>query len=133
MHANSVLLEPVCGFTLRAPADQYGALASALTRLQADVQPPEYDEDTVTLSGTAFYSRFAPWQEDFLRLTHGRGALRVWMAHYAPCPDPQPIIDAAQYNPLADDSPDSVFCQKGAGFNVPWDQVKDWAHMQWEE
>ena len=133
MHAQSVLLEPMCGFSLKAPADQYGSLASALTRLQADVQPPEYDEDTVTLSGTAFYSRFAPWQEDFLRLTHGRGILRVWMARYAPSPDPQPVIDAAQYNPLADDSPDSVFCQKGAGFNVPWDQVKDWAHLHWEE
>ena len=133
MYADSVLLEPIAGFSLRAPADMYGALAGALTRMQADVEAPEYEDDSVMLSGEAPYALFAAWQEDFLSLTHGRGALRVWMSRYAPVRSQEEIVAAAEYNPLADDSPDSVFCSHGAGFVVPWNEVHSHMHMSHEE
>ncbi|MGN1369804.1 MAG: GTP-binding protein, partial [Aristaeellaceae bacterium] len=133
MYADSVLLEPIAGFSLRAPAELYGSMAGALTRMQAQVNPPIYEEDCVILTGEAPYSVFAPWQEDFLSLTHGRGALRVWMSRYAPVRDQEAIVEAAGYNPLADDTPDSVFCSHGAGFNVPWDQVCRYMHLSHEE
>lgn len=133
MYAESVLLEPVAGFVLRAPADMYGSLAGALVRLQADVQSPEYDDDSVILRGECPFAIFAPWQEDFLSLTHGRGSLRVWMSRYAPCRDQQAIVDVSGYNPCADDSPDSVFCSHGAGFVVPWNEVSSYMHMSHEE
>ncbi len=133
MHAESVLLEPICGFAITAPSEQYGALSGALTRMQATVDPPEYDGDSITLRGEAVFSLFAAWQEDFMALTRGRGSLQVWMSRYAPCKNQQEIVDAAGYNPCADDSPDSVFCAKGAGFTVPWDQVKNYAHTSYEE
>ena len=43
------------------------------------------------------------------------------------------VIAAANYNPLADDTPDSVFCSHGAGYTVPWNQVKAHAHCPVEE
>lgn len=133
MYATSILLEPIAGFSLRAPADCYGALAGALSRMQADAAPPEYEEDSVVLRGEAPYAVFAPWQEEFLSLTHGRGTLRVWMSRYAPCQDQEAIVREAAYNPLADDTPDSVFCAHGAGFTVPWDEVTRFMHMSHEE
>ena len=133
MYADSILLEPIAGFSLRAPADMYGSLAGALNRLQADIDLPEYDEDSVILKGEAPYSVFAPWQESFLSLTHGRGALRVWMSRYAPAREQAAIVDASGYNPLADDTPDSVFCSHGAGFTVPWNEVRNYMHMSHEE
>jgi len=133
MHAKSVLLEPIAGFSLRAPSDMYGSLAGALNRMQAEVDLPEYEDDCVILRGEAPYSIFAPWQEDFLSLTHGRGSLRVWMSRYAPAREQDTIVAASNYNPLADDTPDSVFCSHGAGFTVSWDQVKNYMHMSHEE
>ncbi len=133
MYAESVLLEPIAGFSLRAPAEMYGSLAGALNRMQAEVDLPEYEDDCVILKGEAPYSVFAPWQEDFLSLTHGRGALRVWMSRYAPAREQAAIVEASGYNPLADDTPDSVFCSHGAGFTVPWDQVQGYMHMSHEE
>ena len=133
MYANSVLLEPIAGFSLRAPSEMYGSLAGALNRMQAEVELPEYEDDTVILHGEAPYAIFAPWQEDFLSLTHGRGALRVWMSRYAPARDQAAIVEAAGYNPLADDTPDSVFCGHGAGFTVPWNEVWSYMHMSHEE
>lgn len=133
MFAKSVLLEPIAGFSLRAPADLYGALAGALTRMQAEVEPPEFEDDCVILKGEAPYAVFAPWQADFLSLTHGRGALRVWMSRYAPARDQDVIVASCGYNPLADDTPDSVFCSHGAGFTVPWDQAPSYMHMSHEQ
>ena len=133
MYADSVLLEPIAGFSLRAPSDMYGSLAGALNRMQAEVETPEYEEDMVILHGEAPYAIFAPWQEEFLSLTHGRGALRVWMSRYAPVRDQAAIVEAAAYNPLADDTPDSVFCSHGAGFTVPWNEVRNNMHMSQQE
>ena len=129
MYGKSVVLEPVCGFVLRAPADNYGAIAGALSRMKADVEPPEYEQDSVILRGEAAYSLFSPWQEEFLRQTHGRGSLRLWMSRYDRCHNEAEVIEAAGYNPLADETPDSVFCAKGAGFTVPWDEVRNYAHL----
>ena len=133
MYAKSVLLEPIAGFSLRAPADMYGTLAGALNRMQTTVELPEYEEDCVVLRGEVPYAVFAAWQEDFLSLTHGRGALRVWMSRYAPVRDQAAIVEKAAYNPLADDTPDSVFCSHGAGFVVPWNEVRNYMHMSHEE
>lgn len=133
MHAESVLLEPICRFAITAPGEQYGTLAAGLTRMQAQVDPPEYDSDAVTLRGETAFAAFARWQEDFMALTRGRGALQVWTSRYAPCQDQQTLVDAAAYNPCADDTPDSVFCAHGAGFTVPWDQVPNYAHTHYEE
>ena len=133
MHAQSVLLEPIAGFVLRAPSDLYGSLAGALTRMQADMDPPEYEGEDVILRGEAPYALFAPWQEDYMAATRGRGTLRLWMAHYAPCRNQEQIVADSGYNPLADDTPDSVFCSHGAGFTVPWDQVRNYMHLSHEE
>lgn len=133
MYAQSVLLEPWCGFSIRAPGDMYGSLVGSLTRIQAETDVPAYDGEDVIITGEAPYAAFAPWQEDFMAATRGRGSLRVWMSRYAPCSNQDAIVEASGYNPLADDTPDSVFCSHGAGFTVPWDQVKNYAHMTWEE
>lgn len=132
MYAQNVLLEPLCCFSLRAPKDLYGSLAGALSRIQADIEPPEYDDEDVILSGEARYAAFSAWQEEFMAATRGRGSLRVWMSRYAPCRDQDAVVAAAGYNPLADDTPDSVFCSHGAGYTVPWDEVRDHAHLVWE-
>ena len=133
MNAQSVLLEPICGFEITVPSEQYGALAGALSRMQADAEPPEYEAELVRIKGEAPYAVFAPWQEDFMALTRGRGSLQVWASRYAPCRDAAAVIDQAHYNPLADDTPDSVFCSHGAGYTVPWQEVPAHAHLSWEE
>ena len=129
MYAENVLLEPWCGFSLRAPSEAYGTITGALTRLQAETNPPRYEGEDVLLSGEAPYALFAQWQEDFTALTRGRGALRVWMSRYVPCRNQADIVASSGYNPLADDTPDSIFCSHGAGYTVAWNQVRAYAHL----
>ena len=132
MQARSVLLEPVCGFEMTVPAAQMGGMLTSLQTLRPELAAPEPEGDRVTLRGEAPYAAFQGWQEDFAARTHGRGTLRVWLSRYAPCRDSEAVIREAAYNPLAhpDDTPESVFCSHGAGFNVAWDRVRDFAHCQ---
>ena len=134
MQAESVLLEPITGFELRVPSDQYGAVMGSLQGLQADLRDVEADGESTVMAGEVRWAAFRRWQEGFMALTRGRGILRTWMSRYAPCADPAPVIASAAYEPLAhpDDSPDSVFCSHGAGYAVAWDHVRDFAHCSWE-
>ena len=129
MHGESRLLEPICRFSMRAPEECYGRLAGDLSRMRAQLEPHEYDGDRVTLRGEAPFAALSGYQTDFLAATRGKGALTVRLSRYAPCRDEDAarIVAEANYNPLADDTPDSVFCQKGAGFRVGWDHVREWA------
>ena len=135
MHGESRLLEPICRFSMRAPEECYGRLAGDLSRVRAQIEPPEYDGDRVTLRGEAPFAALSGYQTEFLAATHGKGALTVRLSRYAPCRDEDAarIVAEANYNPLADDTPDSVFCQKGAGFRVAWDHVREWAHCEMPE
>lgn len=129
MYAQSVLLEPVCRFRLSVPADCYGRLTGELNALNARLDAPEYDGDTVLLAGTAFYAQMLAFLDELPMLTHGRGSFDCRMECDAPCHNAAEVIAEKAYNPLADDTPDSVFCRKGAGYTVPWNEVRMSAHL----
>ena len=129
MHGKPVLLEPVCRFRIRVPAEAFGRVSGELSRLGATVDAPEYENDAVSLTGLAVYAEFMRFQQGFLALTHGRGACECHMDHYAPCHNESEVVAQLGYQPLADEPADSVFCAKGAGYNVPWDEVRAHAHL----
>ncbi len=133
MYAQSVLLEPICRFTLRAPADSYGKVMGDLARMHAETDAPQAEGERFTITGEATVAEFSLYNDAFLAATHGRGQLQYRLDHYAPCRDAGTVIEAAHYNPLADDTPDSVFCSHGAGYTVPWNEVKAHAHCPVEE
>ena len=133
MYAESVLLEPICRFTVSAPQESYGRVMGDLTAMRAALDPPRMDGERFALTGECAFAAFAAYSDDFLAVTHGRGLMSHRLDHYAPCPNAEAVVAEAAYNPLADDTPDSVFCSHGAGFVVPWDQVKGYAHCPLEE
>ena len=63
--------------------------------------------------------------------TRGRGHLNLTLDGYRPCHNAAEVIEAVDYEPEHDlDNPaDSVFCSHGAGFVVPWEQVRSHMHV----
>lgn len=130
MQARCVLLEPVCRFRLRAPAENYGRIGAELAGMEAQLEAPQLQEEWMLLEGTCPYRQFAPFPERFRALTHGRGSLHMHLSHYAPATNAAEVIAAAQYRPAEGDTPDSVFCSHGAGHVIPWNEVRAHAHCQ---
>lgn len=128
MQAGCVLLEPICRFRLRMPADSYGRVSSELAGMEAQLEAPRLQQAWMLLAGQCPYRRFAPFPERFRALTHGRGSLQMHLSHYAPAANAAEVIAAAQYHPAECDTPDSVFCVHGAGRIVAWNEVRAHAH-----
>lgn len=63
--------------------------------------------------------------------TRGKGVLRLKMSGYRPCHNTDEVIEQIGYEAERDtrNPADSVFCAHGSGFNVPWYEVKDYAHV----
>ena len=69
---------------------------------------------------------------DVVGYTRGRGHLNLSLDGYRPCHNAEEVIAAVGYEPEHDlDNPaDSVFCAHGAGFVVPWEQVRSHMHVE---
>ena len=129
MQARSVLLEPLCRFDITVPRESYGTVLGSLNAMTDTLETEPMGAEELRITGEAPYAAFSRWQDSFLPQTHGRGSLRVWASRYAPCADADEIVARADYHPLADDTPDSVFCAHGAGYTVAWYQVPEFAHI----
>ncbi len=131
MAAESVLLEPWYDFRLTLPAECVGRAMSDLQRMNGTVDPPEGDGDESVLTGSAPVARMRDYAGEVTSYTRGRGRLFCTPGGYRPCPDQAAVVKALGYEPTRDldNPPDSVFCAHGAGFNVPWDQVRAYMHV----
>jgi len=134
MQAKNVLLEPVVRFELSFAQDLLSRVTGELLRLGAQMDAPEYDEDDVTLTGTCTAAAFWDYPQKFAATTRGHGRIRSEFACYAPCRNQDDIVAETGYNALADvkNPPGSVFCSHGAGYYVPWDEVRATAHCEVE-
>ena len=131
MLAKSQLLEPWYAFRLEVPAENIGRAMSDIQRMEGTFDPPESGEETAVLTGFAPVSTMRSYPMEVVSYTRGRGHLSLTLDGYRPCHNAQEVIAAIGYEPEHDlDTPaDSVFCAHGAGFVVPWDQVRSHMHV----
>ena len=132
MQAESQLLEPYYGFTLELPSENLGRAMADMDRMFGTFEPPVTSEDGVLLTGKAPVACLRDYQREVIAYTKGRGHLSLWFKDYEPCHNAEEVIEAAGYDPEADleNTADSVFCSHGAGYLVPWYQVKEYMHVE---
>ena len=131
MLAKSQLLEPWYAFRLEVPAENIGRAMSDIQRMEGTFDPPESGEETAVLTGFAPVATMRSYPMEVVSYSRGRGHLSLTLDGYRPCHNAQEVIEAIGYEPEHDlDNPaDSVFCAHGAGFVVPWDQVRSHMHV----
>lgn len=126
------LLEPWYRFRLGVPADKVGRALADLQRMGADFDAPVAEGDRAEIAGAAPASEIGSYALEVSAYSGGRGRLFLEYAGYRPCHNAEQVIAEAAYDPVADlaNTPDSVFCSHGAGYNVSWDQVPAQAHVE---
>ena len=131
MQAQSQLLEPWYAFTLRLPTEQIGRAITDIRGMSGEFEPPEtLDADSV-LTGIVPASELKDYADQVAAYTQGRGHLQVKLHGYLPCHNAPQVIEETGYDPEADleNTPDSVFCDHGAGVTVKWDRVPEYMHL----
>lgn len=126
------LLEPWYRFRLGVPVDKVGRALADLQRMGADFDAPVAEGDRAEIAGSAPASEIGSYALEVSAYSGGRGRLFLEYAGYRPCHNAEQVIADAAYDPVADlaNTPDSVFCSHGAGYNVSWDQVPAQAHVE---
>lgn len=126
------LLEPWYRFRLGVPADKVGRALADLQRMGADFDAPVAEGDRAEIAGSAPASEIGSYALEVSAYSGGRGRLFLEYAGYRLCHNAEQVIAEAAYDPVADlaNTPDSVFCSHGAGYNVSWDQVPAQAHVE---
>ena len=131
MMAESVLLEPVLSFRLEVPSENLGRAMTDLSERFAKLDPPDLQGNTGVLTGSVPAATLADYAGDVAAYTKGEGSLTTFFKDYEPCHNAEEVIAESGYLPDADlrNPASSVFCSHGAGTVIPWDQVRDYMHV----
>ncbi|MEE1195471.1 MAG: translation factor GTPase family protein [Lachnospiraceae bacterium] len=129
--AESILLEPYYEFRLELPPEMIGRAMSDVQKMHGRFEPPAQDEEMSILTGYAPVSAMRDYQREVISYSKGRGRLFCSLKGYEPCHNQDEIVESIGYDSERDlDNPTgSVFCAHGAGFVVPWNQVRDYMHV----
>ncbi len=132
MQAESVLLEPYYEFRLKVPAECIGRAVTDLQLQGAKLKTPETFGVFSILEGKAPAAFMMTYRMQVMEYTRGRGELSCVPAGYAPCVNPEEVIQKFAYQPEADleNSPDSIFCSHGSGNLVKWEDVPNYMHTE---
>ncbi len=131
MQAKAVLLEPYYSFRLEIPTEQIGRAINDIKMKSGDIDSPEEYNGLSILTGKAPVTTMNGYASEVAAYTSGKGRLFLEVCGYDICHNADAIIESSNYSPESDleNSPDSVFCAHGAGFNVKWDKVFDYMHI----
>ena len=132
MEAKSVLLEPWYDFTLHVPTAQIGRAITDIRAMGGSFDAPETIGDTSVLQGTVPASELGDYAQTVAAYTQGLGQLQIALKGYDVCHNESQIVADFGYDPESDleNTPDSVFCDHGAGVTVKWDRVKGFMHLE---
>lgn len=131
MQADNLLLEPFCSFTLQIPEEILGRALYDLEMKHASAEIA----GTELITGRGPLRLLMHYQNEVTAYSRGRGKFRWEPDGYDVCEDAAEIIRETGYDPESDlrNPPDSVFCTRGAGYTVPWQEAEKNMHIQVRE
>lgn len=129
--ADSVLLEPYYEYRLELPSENVGRAMTDIERMHGTFGLPQTEDDRTILTGTAPVSTMRDYQKEVHAYTRGNGTLQCTLKGYALCHNTEEVLAATGYDSERDTlhPTGSVFCAHGAGFLVPWYEVKEYMHL----
>ena len=135
MQAESIILEPWISFKIQLPTVCAGKVMTDIENMGGTLSSPLANGEETLIKGSAPLSEFNSYDRELLAITHGAARLSVSNAGYLPVKNNKEVAEKIGYDAASDteNTPSSVFCAKGAGFTVPWNEVFDYMHLEKKE
>lgn len=130
--AKSVLLEPYYDFVIDVPSENVGKAMTDLDMFGAEFSISAPNGEMSKITGNAPAALIRDYHRQLTGYTHGKGRMSCKFSGYGKCKNADSVIESIGYDVDADveNTADSVFCAKGAGFNVKWDEVTEHMHLE---
>lgn len=129
--AENVLLEPYYAFKIVVQSEQMGRVISDIQRAHGELEPLKTEGEKAIITGRAPVATFLEYASELASFTQGKGRLQLSFGGYAPCHNAAEVIERIGYNKDADPeyTSASIFCAKGAGYSVKWDEAEQLMHI----
>lgn len=130
--ADNVLLEPYYKFKIDVQLDYMGRVLSDIQKLSGTFNPPEINEDRVTVIGRGPVKTFMDYSSEVIAFSKGKGSINLIFDGYDECHNTEEVIEEIGYRRDADIeySSSSIFCSKGQGYVEPWDKAEEEMHCE---
>ncbi|MBR5515990.1 MAG: TetM/TetW/TetO/TetS family tetracycline resistance ribosomal protection protein [Clostridia bacterium] len=132
MRGKSKLLEPYYRCRFCVESSLCGKVLSDITRMCGKNTSSETAGESSVIISELPVANINEYQNEFVSFTRGKGRLTMSFCGYDDCHNENEVIQRYSYQPERDleNTPDSVFCAKGAGFLVPWHEVEKYIHCK---
>lgn len=130
--AENVLLEPYYNFRINVPADCIGRVLSDIQKLSGEFEPAEITEDRAIIKGRGPVKTFMDYSTEIIAFSKGKGSISLIYDGYDVCHNTEEVIEEIGYNKDADIeyTSTSIFCAKGVGYPVKWDEAMEHMHCE---
>lgn len=128
--AENRLLEPMYRFKIKVDTEHMGKVLSDIQQAHGTFEAPVMTEGKTLINGSVPVASFMHYPTEFASFTHGKGMLSLLSDGYGFCHNEEEIIEQIGYNKDADPeyTSTSIFCAKGQGYKVPWQEAEDAMH-----
>ena len=128
--AENLLLEPYYHFKVKVDLDLMGKVLSDIQVAKGSFDAPKMEGNKAILTGKVPVATFMNYGAELASFTQGKGVLNLTFGGYEKCHNEQEVIERIAYNKDADPeySSSSIFCAKGKGYTVPWEQAEAEMH-----
>lgn len=128
--AKNILLEPYYHFKIKVELDQMGKVLADIQTAHGSFDPPQTAGNKALLTGKAPVATFMNYSTELAAFTQGKGMINMTFGGYYRCHNEEEIIAKSSYNKNADPdySSSSIFCAKGQGYTVAWEEAEAKMH-----
>lgn len=129
---DNILLEPFYKFKIDVELDYMGRVLSDIQKLNGTFETPETYLNKATIIGRGPVSTFMNYSLELIAFTKGKGSISQVFDGYDICHNTKEVIETIGYNKDNDIeyTSNSIFCSKGQGFTVPWNEVEEYIHCK---
>lgn len=130
------LLEPYYDYTLKLPETYVGRAMTDINAMPGtcNIAENDYENHIVILTGRAPVSSINGYVRDVAAYSKGLGELTFSISGYDLCHNEEEVLSNNHYDPDKDvkNPSSSVFCSHGAGTVIPWYEVDDYKHIEYD-
>ena len=130
--ASNLLLEPYYQIEVEVELELMGRILMDIQKANGECELPIVQENRCLIKGKVPVATFMTYPIQFMSLTKGQGRINLTVLGYERCHNPNQIIESIGYDKESDrDFPSaSIFCSKGSGFVVAWDEADLYMHCK---
>lgn len=128
--ASNFLLEPFYRFKIKVNLEQMGRVLTDVQKAHGTYEAPITENDKAIISGTVPVATFMHYPSQLAAYTGGKGSISLVFSGYDRCHNEDEVIEKIGYDKNADKeyTSSSIFCSKGSGYTVSWDEAEKNMH-----